>query len=297
MSSNFDSTKKAIVVANITAVLLVIIKTVVGIMSGSLALLSSALDSTLDFFVSLFNLYVIKTSNDKDNSLYNYGKGKIQGIGAVLEGAIVGFSGITLIYFAIRKIIDGGAIESLNESIYVMIASIILTGALVIYLSKVAKKTKNLTIRADMLHYTTDLYTNIGIIISLVLIKFSGLVIIDSIVAIVIGIYILTSSKGIITEGYHMLMDRKLDQEILDKVIDIILNTDKRVNSYHYLNSRKSGDDIFIDFHLVFDKDISLFDAHNTGDMIELKIKEILENAKVLIHLDPYDDSKGKIYV
>lgn len=297
MSSNFDSTKKAIIVANITAVLLVIIKTVVWIMSWSLALLSSALDSTLDFFVSLFNLYVIKTSNDKDNSLYNYWKWKIQWIWAVLEWAIVWFSWITLIYFAIRKIIDWWAIESLNEFIYVMIASIILTWALVIYLSKVAKKTKNLTIRADMLHYTTDLYTNIWIIISLVLIKFSGLVIIDSIVAIVIWIYILTSSKWIITEWYHMLMDRKLDQEILDKVIDIILNTDKRVNSYHYLNSRKSWDDIFIDFHLVFDKDISLFDAHNTWDMIELKIKEIMENAKVLIHLDPYDDSKWKIYV
>jgi cation diffusion facilitator family transporter len=295
MSSNFASTKKAIIIANLTAVLLVIIKTVVWIMSWSLALLSSALDSTLDFFVSLFNLYVIKTSNDKDNSLYNYWKWKIQWIWAVLEWTIVWFSWITLIYFAIKKIIDWWAIESLNESIYVMIASIIITWALVIYLGKVAKKTKNLTIRADMLHYTTDLYTNIWIIISLVLIKFSGLVIIDSVVAIIIWIYILTSSKGIITEWYHMLMDRKLDQDVLDKVIDIITNTDKRVSSYHYLNSRKSWDDIFIDFHLVFDKNISLFDAHSISDIIEIEIKNILENAKVLIHLDPYDDSKWKI--
>ena len=107
MSSNFNSAKKAIIIANMTAVLLVIIKTVVWVMSWSLALLSSALDSTLDFFVSLFNLYVVKTSNDKDNTLYNYWKWKIQWIGAVLEWSIVWFSWISLIYFAIEKIING----------------------------------------------------------------------------------------------------------------------------------------------------------------------------------------------
>ncbi|MFA5916852.1 MAG: cation diffusion facilitator family transporter [Candidatus Gracilibacteria bacterium] len=291
MKTDTSGVIKPIIMANITAVILIIIKTVVGLMSGSLALLSSALDSAMDFFVSLFNLYVIKTSGDQDTSIYNYGKGKIQGIGAVLEGAIVGFSGISLIYFAIKKIIDGGKIENLNESIYVMIASIIITGLLVSYLSKVAKRTKNLTIRADMLHYTTDLYTNIGIIVSLILIKYTGFIIIDSIVAIIIGIYILTSSKGIITEGYHMLMDRQLDQEILDQIITIILNTDERVSSYHFLNSRKSGDDIFIDFHLVFNKEISLLDAHHIGDKIEFEIKKTLTQAKILIHLDPYDDS------
>lgn len=295
MNSNFNSTKKAIIIANVTAIILVVIKSTVWIMTWSLALLSSALDSILDFFVSLFNLYVIKTSNDKDNSLYNYWKWKIQWIWAVLEWAIVWFSWISLVYFAINKIINWWVIEKLDFSIYVMIASIIITWALVTYLSKVAKKTNNLTIKADALHYKTDLFTNLWIIISLLLIKISWYMIIDSIIAIIIWIYILTSSKSIIIEWYHMLMDRKLDQEILNKVIDIIINTDKRVNSYHYLNSRKSWDDIFIDFHLVFDKNISLFDAHNIWDKIEEKILDFLDNTKVLIHLDPYDDSKWEI--
>jgi cation diffusion facilitator family transporter len=251
----------------------------------------------MDFFVSLFNLYVIKTSNDKDNSIYNYWKWKIQWIWAVLEWAIVWFSWISLIYFAIKKIINKWAIENLNESIYVMIASIIITWLLVSYLSKMAKKTNNLTIRADMLHYTTDLYTNIWIIVSLILIKYTWYIIIDSIVAIIIWIYILTSSKWIITEWYHMLMDRKLDQEILNQIINTILNTDTRVSSYHFLNSRKSWDDIFIDFHLVFDKEISLLDAHHIWDKIELEIKKTLTQAKILIHLDPYDDSdEGKSF-
>lgn len=291
MKTDTSGVIKPIIMANITAVILIIIKTVVWLMSGSLALLSSALDSAMDFFVSLFNLYVIKTSGDQDTSIYNYWKWKIQWIWAVLEWAIVWFSWISLIYFAIKKIIDWWKIENLNESIYVMIASIIITWLLVSYLSKVAKRTKNLTIRADMLHYTTDLYTNIWIIVSLILIKYTWFIIIDSIVAIIIWIYILTSSKWIITEWYHMLMDRQLDQEILDQIITIILNTDERVSSYHFLNSRKSWDDIFIDFHLVFNKEISLLDAHHIWDKIEFEIKKTLTQAKILIHLDPYDDS------
>ncbi len=283
---------RPIIMANITAIILVVIKSVVGLMTWSLALLSSALDSILDFLISLFNLYVIKTSGDQDTSLYNYWKWKIQWIWAVLEWSIVWVSWILLIYFAINKIIENWVIVNLNISIYVMIISIILTWSLVYYLWKVAKITNNLTIRADMLHYKTDLYTNLWIIFSLILIKFTWYVIIDSIVAIIIWIYILTSSKEIITEWYHMLMDRKLDQEILDKIITTILNTDKRVSSYHFLNSRKSWDDVFIDFHLVFDKEISLFDAHHIWDKVEYEIKSFLSQAKILIHLDPYDDSE-----
>lgn len=290
-TKNWKQIKRAIIMANTTAITLVIIKTSVWLISWSLALLSSALDSCLDFMVSLFNLYVIKTSHDKNTANYNYWKWKIQWIWAVVEWVIVWGSWISLIVLAINKILDKGGIDNLNESIYVMIVSVLLTWILVTYLSRVAKKTKNLTIKADMLHYQTDLFTNIWIILSLWLIKLTWFIIIDSIVAIIIWIYIITSSKEIITEWVQMLMDKKLDQWILDCVVDIILNTDKRVSSYHLLNSRKSWDDVFIDVHVVFDKQISLYDAHHIWDKIEYKIREVVENSKVLIHLDPYDDS------
>lgn len=101
-----DKVKKAILLANFTAITLVIIKVITGLVTGSLAVLSSALDSLLDFFVSLFNLYILKRSGSEHDETYNYGHGKIQAIGAVLEGAIVGFSGLTLIYFALQKILD-----------------------------------------------------------------------------------------------------------------------------------------------------------------------------------------------
>lgn len=286
-----DKVKKAIILANITAVTLVIIKVVTGLVTGSLAVLSSALDSLLDFFVSLFNLYILKRSSSNHDDTYNYWHGKIQGIGAVLEWAIVWFSGLALIYFSLQKIISKEWIHEVNISIYMMLVSIAITGFLVWYLSKVSKESNSLTLRADMLHYKTDLYTNLGIICSLILIKITQFEILDAAISILIGAYILLSSKGIILEWFHMLMDRKIDDELVAWIIEIISKADERITGYHWLKTRRSGDDIFVDFHLVFNKDIKLLDAHTVWDKIEFQIMKLIPNAQVNIHLDPFDDS------
>lgn len=286
-----EKVKKAIILANVTAVILVIIKLVTWILTWSLAVLSSALDSILDFFVSLFNLYILNRSSNSHDENYNYWHGKIQWIWAVIEWAIVWFSGITLIYFAIQKIINKTWVQDIDISIYMMIVSIIITWGLVYYLTSVSRETNHLTLKADTLHYKTDLWTNLWIIFSLILIKFTWLQIIDAVVSIMIWAYILLSCKEIILEWYHMLMDRKIDDELIQKVIDIINNADKRITSYHFLKTRKSWNDIFVDFHLVFNKDIKLLDAHMVWDKIEIQILKIIPNAQVNIHLDPFDDS------
>jgi len=90
-------------------------------------------------------------------------------------------------------------------------------------------------------------------------------------------------------------MDKKIDDTLLQQVIEIISHTDHRVTGYHFLKSRRSGDTVFIDFHLVFDKDIKLLDAHAIGDKIEYRILQIIREANIFIHLDPYDDSNREI--
>lgn len=294
METKNKKVRKAVIIANLTALLLILIKLIIWIAAWSLAVLSSAIDSTMDFFVSLFNYFVIKTSQDEKSKEYNYGKWKIQWIWAVLEGSFIWISWIILIYLAIKKIIDKWEIYNLDASIYTMLISIIITWALVFYLNKVLKETKNLTIKADSLHYKTDLFTNLGIILSLILIKFTWYMIIDSIISIIIWIYILISCKEIVIEGLHMLLDKSLDEETLNKVIKIINSSDNRVDSFHYLKSRKSWDEIYIDFHLVFEKWISLFDAHEIWDKIEKSIKEQIQNSQIMIHLEPYDKRKER---
>lgn len=158
-----------------------------------------------------------------------------------------------------------------------MIISLIATFFLIQYLRKIIKQTNSLVIRADELHYRTDLLTNGSVLICLGIIKFfPGLFIIDSIVSIGISIYILISAFGIIKEGFHMLMDGSISEDIRQEIINIILTASPRIHSHHCLRTRVSGKTTFVDMHLVFDTDISLVDAHDIADNIEAKIEELL---------------------
>jgi cation diffusion facilitator family transporter len=179
----------------------------------------------------------------------------------------------------------------MSESIWVMLVSLVITIALVIFLNYVAKKTNNMVIKADALHYKTDVYTNGAVLISLVLIYFTGYDIIDAVIGGAISIYIIYSAYELIEEGVMVLLDHAVEEEKTNKIIEIIQN-EPRVNDYHMLKTRQAGNDIFVDVHLVFDCIISLMDAHRITDKIEEKIKQIDEQSNwiITVHMDPYDD-------
>lgn len=271
----FSPEKKAIIVSTSTAIFLTILKVTVGVLSGSMAVLSSATDSLLDFFVSLVNLFAIRKSENPADEKYHYGYGKIEGMGAMFEGMVITFSGLLIGFFAIKKLISGELMTELGASLGVMMISIVVTAVLVWYLSNIAKKSGNLIIKSDALHYKTDLYTNGGILISLAIIKFTGYLWIDSAVSIIISMYIIYSALGIMREGYHMLMDRALSHEEID-IIKEEINRERernpRISGVHLLKTRSSGKTKYVEFHLVFDKEISLLHAHQSGDRIECQV-------------------------
>jgi len=285
--------KKATIISSGTATLLIVIKLFVGIMSGSVAVLASAIDSVLDLIVSAFNYFAISKAEQPANKKFNYGKGKIEALAAVIEGTVITVSGLFILYTAIKKAIKSEPLEYLGNSIIVMVISLVLTIALVIFLNYVAKRTRNMVIKSDALHYKTDVLSNGAILISLVLIQVTGFEMIDSIMGVVISIYIIHSAYEIIRDGVYILLDASLDEEMVEKMRNFILE-EKEISDFHYLKTRKSGNTNFVDVHLVFSPGISLMRAHYAGDRIEEKIKELIPNEEWVInaHLDPYDDSE-----
>lgn len=283
--------KKATVVSSSVAALLTIIKLVVGIASGSVAVLASAIDSVLDMFVSVFNYFAINNSEKPADKNFNYGRGKIEALASVIEGTIITVSGLFLLYQAIKKAINGEVSTYLGTSLTVMIISLIITIALVLYLNKIAKQTNNMVIKADALHYKTDVYTNIAVLVSLVLVNFTGIELIDVIVGGGISIFIIYSAYELIQEGVLVLLDRAVEEEIVAEIIQII-KTEEQVNNYHLLKTREAGSKTFVEVHLVFDCIITLMDAHKVTDRIEEKIKILDTNRNwiINIHMDPYDD-------
>lgn len=284
--------KKATIVSSFTATILIIVKLAIGIMSGSVAVLASAIDSVLDLIVSAFNYFAISKSEQPADEKFNYGKGKIEALAAVIEGTVITVSGIYIFYEAIRKAFYQKEIEYLNASIIVMLISLALTIALVIFLNYVAKKTGSMVVKSDALHYKTDVLSNGAILVSLVLIQVTNFGLIDSIMGVVISIYIIYSAYEIIKDGVYILLDASLDEEIVEKIKNIILE-EKEISDFHYLKTRKSGHTNFVDVHLVFSPGISLIKAHHAGDRIEEKIKDLIDDEDWVInaHLDPYDDS------
>ena len=283
--------KKATVVSSSVAAGLTIMKLVIGIASGSVAVLASAIDSVLDMFVSIFNYFAISNSEKPADKTFNYGRGKVEALASVIEGTIITISGLFLFYQAIKKAINGETSQYVDISIIVMILSLFITIFLVMYLNKIAKQTNSMVIKADALHYKTDVYTNVAVLVSLVLVNFTGYELIDVIVGSAISLYIIYSAYELIHDGVLVLLDRAVDDEIV-RNIEKIINQNDRVNTYHLLKTREAGHQTFVEVHLVFDCIITLMEAHKASDSIEHKIKNLDQGRDwiINIHMDPYDD-------
>ncbi|QOP40938.1 cation diffusion facilitator family transporter [Sulfurimonas marina] len=285
--------KKATVVSTSVAGLLVLLKMTVGVLSGSIAVLASAIDSFLDLTVSLFNYFALHNAEKNPDESFHFGRSKIEPLAAVIEGSVISFSAFFILYEALEKIIHPHEMQYMMESFYVMLASIIITALLVAFLIYVAKKTNNMVIRADALHYKTDLLSNGAVLFALAAVSYTGEQLIDPILGIAIAAYMIYSAFPIIKEGVLMLLDIALPAEDIEK-IDKVIKSEPIITNYHYLKTRESGSHIFISYHAVFNVSISLYDAHLVADKVEAKILALFPDKKVhvLTHMDPYDDSE-----
>lgn len=285
--------KKATLVATAVATALTVVKLAIGIMSGSVAVLASAIDSLLDMAISVFNFFAIKKSEENPDDSYQYGKGKIQAIAGVIEGTVITISGLYIIYKAIEKLLNGEGLALLTPSIVVMVFSIVVTYFLVRYLLDIAQKTDNIVIKADALHYQTDLWSNAAVLVSLLLVWLTGWSSIDAIFGLGIGVFIIYSAYEIIHDGIEILLDRALDGEIVAKIGEII-NNHPQSTSYHWLKTRTDGTTNFVEFHLVLHPEMLLKVAHDITDEIEEGIMALDSKKRWLItpHYDPYDDEE-----
>ena len=291
LKTHMSAQKRATIVSTSVATILLLVKLIIGIAGGSVAVLASAIDSLLDMAVSIFNFFAIKKSEEDPNSDYQYGKGKIQAIAAVIEGTIITISGIYIIYVAFEKLSEGGTTTLLMPAIFAMLISIVITYFLVQYLLAVAEKTDNLVIKADALHYKTDLWSNAAVLISLGLVSFTGYDSIDAVFGLGIGAYIIYSAYEIIVEGIEMLLDKSLDGEIVAEIGEIISNHPE-ITSYHWLKTRTDGTTNFVEFHMVLRPNMLLLEAHRIADEVEDKMMSLEKKKRWIItpHFDPYDD-------
>ncbi|MBX7196758.1 MAG: cation diffusion facilitator family transporter [Sandaracinaceae bacterium] len=277
---------RAIQVAIACSVIGASTKLVVGILTGSMSMISSAVDSLGDLLVSMVNLVVVRVSDAPPDDDHNYGHAKIEGLGAMFEGGFIFAAGVFILYEAGHKIWIGEESHDSTLGIVVMLPVLAMTIATVLYLRKVARETGSLVVKSDALHYLTDVWVNVGVLVSLVLVRLTGLPIIDPVISMLIALYMLYSSLHIVREGLAIVMDESLDKDVVDKV-QAALRATPGIESFHDFKSRK-GKIPHVDFHVVVRPEMTTKAVHDLFLELQAKVREIVgPSTKVLMHADP----------
>ncbi len=268
-----------------TAVILIIAKLIAYWQTDSVSILASLVDSLMDAAASIINLLAVAYALAPPDEEHRFGHGKAESLAGMAQATFIAGSGLFLIVEAIQRLINPQPIEAFNIGMGVMIFSIIATLILLSIQRHVIAKTNSTAIRADALHYKTDLFTNAAIIAALLLSQFGWLGI-DPLFALAIAAYILYSSWEIGSEAVHDLLDRELPEEKRQQIVDIAKNHPE-VRGMHDLRTRLSGRTEFIQMHIELDDELPLIEAHEIADQVEDEITRAIPTADVVIHLDP----------
>ena len=268
------------------ALLLIVLKLGAWLMTGSVSLLSSLADSAMDALASLINLYAVHQALQPADSEHRFGHGKAEPLAGIGQATFICASGIYLIVEAVGRLLEPRAIEQGAVCLGVMVFSIAVTAALVAYQRSVARRTNSLAIRADSVHYATDILVNGGVIVSLLLVMFLDWGMADPIVALIIAGFIIYSAFRIARESLDHLMDHELPDADRERIKEIVLGHPSVIEC-HDLKTRSAGLNSFIQLHISMDGSLSLNAAHEISDTVELDILAAFPNAEVIIHADP----------
>lgn len=268
------------------AVFLTLIKTAGVFYTGSLAVLSSMIDSLADLFASSVTYFAVRVSAQPADFSHRYGHGKAEALSALIQSAFIMGSGLFVMYDGINRFITPAPLTQTSFGIAVMAVSLALTLILIFFQRHVAERTRSQAIRADAAHYTVDVATNVSIILSLVVVKVFDASWFDTVTALVISVYLIANARKLAKEAVAMLMDKELGNGIREKLRRLVLSCD-HVEGMHDLRTRDLGGQYMFELHLELDGNLSLFEAHRYSDEVETKIKEIFPGSQVIIHQDP----------
>jgi len=278
--------RAATLLAVIVALMLIAAKLAAWLATGSVALLSTLIDSSLDAFASLINLAAVHHSLAPADKEHRFGHGKAEPLAGLAQSAFITGSALFLVSEAGHRLFEPSPVSNSGIGIAVMVFSIVLTLGLVTFQRYVIKRTGSVAVSADSLHYTSDLMMNVGVMLSLGLTSTLQLSWVDPVFALGIGAYILWGAGQLAWSSYNLLMDREFPQEDRDRIKDIC-RAHPQVRNVHDLRTRSSGQSHFIQLHLELDGDMKLRDAHEVSDAVEAAIQEAFPKAEVIIHQDP----------
>ena len=268
-----------------TAAILILAKLIAWLLTGSSSLLASLTDSLMDISASLINLFALRYSLTPADHDHSFGHGKAESLASLAQAAFITGSALVLVMNGFSRLVNPEPLKNLDIGIWVTVGSLALTLVLVTFQSLVVQKTQSQAIRADRLHYQSDVLFNIGVLLALGC-SWYGWLWADGLFAILLGLFILKGAVQIGYEAVQTLLDRQLPAEERALIEELAVSV-AGVHGIHDLRTRQAGPLRFIQLHLELDDALPLVQAHELADQTEALILAKFPGADVIIHMDP----------
>ena len=268
---------------------LMFLKLAVGLSTGSIAILSDALDSAEDTVASSFAFITVRLSARPADVEHPYGHGKAESLAAGGQALLIGGGGVFIMYQAVRRLVVGQGDIVLGPGLAIMGVTAIANLGVVLFVSRAARVTGSLALTSETRHLWTNIAQAVAVFAALAMVGLTGRNLFDPLVALLLAVYILWTAFRIFQTALVQIMDVSLPARELDTIEDSILRFRPQIAGYHHLRTRRSGRERYIELHVVVDPRKSVEDVHDVCDRIEEEVVRRLPGAVVTIHVEPAD--------
>ena len=270
-----------------TAFALGLLKLGAAMLTGSLSIVASLVDSVMDLVASSVNFFAVRLAGQPPDDDHHYGHGKAESLAGLAQSVVIGFSGIFLLVEGVRRLWLGVGIDHTRVGIAVMAISTVASVWITWRLKSTARKTGSVALAADAVHYQSDVWTNGGVLLALVLIELTGWQWIDGGVASVVSLVILGTAIHVLRRAIEELMDRSLAPAEVATRVQEVGERVPEIRGLHDVRTRRAGPTVFMDCHVQLDRELSFVDAHRLTERVRMAIERRYPDAIVNVHADP----------
>ncbi|WP_394698758.1 cation diffusion facilitator family transporter [uncultured Methanoregula sp.] len=273
---------------------LVLMKFVVGFAIGSVSIMSEAIHSSMDLIAAVIAFFSVRKSAEPPDAAHSFGHGKFEDVSGLIEALLIFVAAILIIREAVIKLLGHSPEELKPELLFAGIAVMGISAIVNWYVSrrlmKVAKQTESIALESDAWHLRTDVYTSLGVFLGLILIRLTGITLFDPIFAIGVAIVIMKAAYDLTVRSFADLIDHSIPEEDEERIKKIICEHSNDYAGFHDLKTRRSGPEIFIEFHLVMPGEITVLQSHDFADHLEADLMLEYPRANVTIHIEPCNE-------
>lgn len=272
------------------AISTILLKGVAWQLTGSVGLLSDAIESFVNLAGALMALWMLTLAAQPADAAHPHGHGKAEYFSSAFEGFLILLAALSIGYAAVTRLLDPQPLEAVGIGLVVSVVASIINFATSVVLMRVGKKHNSITLEADAHHLMTDVWTSVGVISGVGLVAWSGWLWLDPIIALLVAANIIWTGFQLMRRSADGLMDRALPTEALEKIERLLADYRRQGLEFHALRTRQAGSRAFVTLHVLVPGHWTVQDGHDWAGRIEADIRRTLDHADVTTHLEPIGD-------